>query len=80
MPSLTLKDLPRSLHRELKNRAKAHHRSLNKEVIATLEGVTNQSHRVEPAALIREARAVRKKFKRPVNPAEIKAWIRHGRL
>jgi antitoxin FitA len=80
MPTITLKGLPRSLHRELKNRAKAHHRSLNGEVLATLQGATNQSHRVEPAALIREARAVRKKFKRQVSPAQIRAWIRRGRV
>jgi hypothetical protein len=50
------------------------------EVMATLRDVTNQSRRVEPAALIREGRAVRKKFKRRVSPAQIKAWIRRGRL
>jgi plasmid stability protein len=80
VPSITLKDLPRDLHRALKARAKAHHRSLNREVVATLRDATNQSHLVDPAALIREARAVRKKFKRPVSPAQIKAWIRRGRL
>jgi plasmid stability protein len=80
MATITLKNIPADLHRELKKRAEEHHRSLNKEVLATLRNVTNQSGRVEPAELIREARAARKKFKRQVSPAEIKAWIRRGRL
>jgi plasmid stability protein len=80
VPSLTLKDLPRKLHRELKSRARLHHRSLNKEVLATLEGATNQSPPVDPAAMIREARAIRKKFRRQISPAQIRAWIQRGRL
>jgi plasmid stability protein len=80
MPTITLKGLPRSLHRELKNRAKAHHRSLNREVLATLQSATSHSDSIDPAALIRQARAVRKKFKRQVSPAQIRAWIRRGRL
>lgn len=39
MASMLIKNLPDDLHQELKQRAKRHHRSLNKEVIALLEGV-----------------------------------------
>ena len=80
MATITLKNIPADLHRQLKKRAEGNHRSLNREVLATLQNVTNQSRRIEPATLIREARAVRKKFKRQVSPAQIKAWIRRGRL
>jgi len=79
MPNLTLKGLSRKLHRDLKTRARMHHRSLNQEVLATLEGATNQSDRVDPVSLIHEARAIRKRFKRQITPAQIRAWIRHGR-
>lgn len=79
MANLTLKNLPPELHRALKRRAKAHHRSLNREVVATLESLTNQTRPIDTAALIQEAREVRKRFKRQVTPAEIKAWIRDGR-
>jgi predicted nucleic acid-binding protein/plasmid stability protein len=65
MPTITLKNIPEDLHRKLKKRAEEHHRSLNREVLATLRSATNQSFRLEPAALIREARAVRRKFRRP---------------
>ncbi len=37
MVSITLKDIPDSIHRTLKQRARLHHRSLNKEVLATIE-------------------------------------------
>jgi plasmid stability protein len=79
VPSITLKNIPADLHRKLKKRAKEHHRSLNREIIATLQGAANQSLRIEPGALIREARAIRKKFKREISPAQIRTWIRHGR-
>ena len=79
MATITLKNIPADLHRELKKRAEEHHRSLNREILATLQGAADQSRRTEPAALIREARAIRKKFKREISPAQIKAWIRRGR-
>jgi antitoxin FitA len=79
VPTITLKNIPADLHRELKKRAEEHHRSLNREILATLQGAANQSRRIEPAALIREARAIRKKFKREISPAQIRAWIRRGR-
>lgn len=80
MPAITLKNLPRDLHRELKARAKAHHRSLNKEMIATLRAVTNPGHAPDAAAIIREAREARSKFKRPLRAREISAWKNKGRL
>jgi antitoxin FitA len=79
VPTITLKNIPADLHRKLKRRAKEHHRSLNREIIATLQGAANQSLRIESAALIREARTIRKKFKREISPAQIRTWIRHGR-
>jgi antitoxin FitA len=80
MATITLKNIPADLHRELKKRAEEHHRSLNKEILATLNSATNQSRPIDPAGLIREARATRKKFKRQVSAREIRTWIRRGRL
>ena len=37
MASMLIKNLPDDLHQALKQRAKRHHRSLNKEIIALLE-------------------------------------------
>src|SRR6266699_2563104 len=53
MATITLKNIPPELYRELKNRALAHHRSLSKEVIATLQGVTATTHRLDPQAMVR---------------------------
>ena len=40
MPSLTIKGLPDALYHRLKERAEAHRRSLNREVIVCLEQAT----------------------------------------
>jgi len=37
MPALLVKNLPVDLHERLKRRALAHHRSMNREVLAILE-------------------------------------------
>ena len=79
MATITLKNIPADLHRELKKRAEEHHRSLNKEIIATLKNATGGTHRVDVQALIHEARAARAKFARQISDAEINAWKRAGR-
>jgi plasmid stability protein len=79
MPTITLKNIPADLHRKLKKRAEEHHRSLNKEIIATLKITTGETHPVDVDALILEARAARSKFKRQISAAEIDAWKRAGR-
>jgi plasmid stability protein len=78
MPSITLKNLPSSLHRKLKKRAEEHHRSLNKEIIATLKSAAGETHPVDVDALISEARVARSKFTREISAAEIDAWKRAG--
>ena len=79
MATITLKNIPADLHRDLKKRAEEHHRSLNREIIATLRTATSGTHRVDVQALIHEARAARAKFARQISDAEINAWKRAGR-
>ena len=79
MASITLKNIPAELHLELKKRAEEHHRSLNREILATLKNATSKTHRVNIKALIREARAARAKFTRQISDTEINAWKRAGR-
>ncbi|MGI8432887.1 MAG: FitA-like ribbon-helix-helix domain-containing protein [Chthoniobacterales bacterium] len=79
MPNLTLKNVPASLHRALKSQAKAHHRSLNKEVIATLQASTAKAPAVNLARQLAEARAMRSKFKGFTNLEEIQAYKIAGR-
>jgi len=80
MPSITLKNLPYDLHRELKRRASARQRSLNKEVITILRAATAPVVSLETAALNENARRLRSLFKRPVTTRQITAWKRAGRL
>lgn len=58
MSTVTIKNMPPSVHRSLKARAKAHGRSLNKEVIATLEGSLHGA-RIDADSVGKQARAVR---------------------
>ncbi len=58
MPSLTIKNIPRDLHRRLKQSAAQHRRSVNSEVLACLER-SLMSRQVDPEeflARVREAR------------------------
>jgi len=58
MPSLTIKNMPIALLQRLKRRAAANRRSLNLEVIASLES-TVESTAVDAEALLARVRAVR---------------------
>lgn len=54
MASVVIKNLPDELHRELKQRAERHHRSLNKELIAIIETAVRRPERAglpEPVRL-----------------------------
>jgi len=53
MATVTLKKIPPELFRELKSRALAHRRSLNQEVIATLQAVTATTYRLATQAIVR---------------------------
>ena len=55
MASITLKDIPRSVHRALKQRAEEHGRSLNKEALACLEHAVAPA-KVDVAALLLDLR------------------------
>ena len=79
MPTLTLKNLPSKLHRELKHRAKVHHRSLNREAIATLQCAVATAQPRADEALEQDVRRVRSYFKRPVTAREIDRWKQAGR-
>jgi plasmid stability protein len=68
------------LHRALKTRAKEHHRSLNKEVIATLQAATNPAKGFDAAAMERDAKAARSQFTRVITAKEISSWTKQGRL
>ncbi len=58
MITITIKDIPAALHRTLKSRAEANGRSLNKEIITTLENTLHGSP-IDALAIRKNAVAVR---------------------
>ena len=47
MPSLLIKNLPKSMHEQIKKLAQKHHRSMNKEVVVLLEDAISQFYEVK---------------------------------
>jgi plasmid stability protein len=58
MATLTIKNIPDTLYQDLKEQALSNHRSLNKEVIVSLERSVHKSHNYSRAILL-NARALR---------------------
>jgi len=77
MPRLTLKDIPKRLHQQLKERAARHRRSLSQEALACLEQMV-AAQPVDAAAVLRKARAERAQVK-PIRQRDLDAWLREGR-
>lgn len=49
MPGLIIRAIPEGLHKRLKEQAAAHHRSMNKEIIALLEQALNMDQNIRDA-------------------------------
>jgi plasmid stability protein len=80
MSTLTLKNIPEELHRQLKNTAKQHHRSLNNEAIVCLETAL-RTVRTNTATFLERARHLRKKTSRHfLTQTELSKTIQSGRL
>ena len=58
MPSITIRDLPSGLHARLRERAAQNRRSLNAEIVHTLDRAT-APHPVDPLATIEALRQLR---------------------
>ncbi|KAA6186375.1 Arc family DNA-binding protein [Thiohalocapsa marina] len=79
MPALTIKNIPDSLYEQLKANAAAHHRSLNGELIATLEQAL-LSRPLDAEGQLAEIRALRGQLALPVlDPDAIQTAIDTGR-
>lgn len=82
MPSLTVRDIPDKLLRRLRANAEANRRSLNAEVIISLERAAGLVAR-DPAALLALADAVRARATaagaRPLTPERLERARRRGR-
>ncbi len=79
MPSLTIKNIPRSTYLRLKEMAGAHRRSLNSEAIVCLEQALGMRS-FEPEAFLREIDELRESLTvTPLDGATIRAMKAQGR-
>jgi plasmid stability protein len=79
MAAITLKAIPPALHQQLKARALRNRRSLNQEVLATLEAAVTPSRDEDVEARLAEAKQFRDSLKIWATPKKIDAFKREGR-
>jgi plasmid stability protein len=79
MPAVTVKNLPDELYQRLKRNAQAHHRSINGELIATLERALTVQQQ-DPDRQLARIRSLRAQLDLPpLDPDDIHAAIESGR-
>ena len=78
MATVTVKDLPDKLHRQLKLRALQHRRSLNSEIIAVLEAAAS-ARKLDPDDLLTRAAALRSRVGGRLTDSDLAALRRAGR-
>lgn len=78
MSTVTVKDLPERLHRQLKVRALRNHRSLNSEIIAVLEDAV-VPQRIDPETLLARAAFLRKRVGGRLTDSDLAALRNSGR-
>ena len=76
--NITIKDVPKRLYCVLKERAEGHRRSLNKEVLAILEGTLCPS-KTSPIDLLEQIAERRNRLPNIVRDGELQMIIREGR-
>lgn len=64
MPNVNVKNLPKEIHRRLKERARRNHRSLNSELIVCLQEAV-MPRRVDPEEAAERIRTLRARFRGP---------------
>lgn len=64
MATLTVKNIPEDLYEKLKQRAKSHSRSVNKEIIVCIQGAV-ESQRVEPEIFLARVEALHRQLTAP---------------
>ncbi len=80
MATLTIKNIPDAVYKQLKLKAGEHRRSLNQEVIACLERSTGSAP-LDTEAFLARAREIRKLVKGPpLTERRLQQFKRAGRL
>ena len=79
MSTITIKGVPSEIHRELKLKAVMHHRSLNNEIINSLEESLGWQQ-IKNLDTRMEARAMRQKLSLNITDKELNKFKAQGRL
>jgi len=80
MKTLTIRGVPEALGENLKRRAVANRRSLNQEVLSTLEEALRGDERPSVEETINQVREFRARWKvQPMSPEEIEKAAEEGR-
>jgi plasmid stability protein len=64
MATITVKNIPDDLYEKLKQRAKAHHRSVNREIIVCVQEAL-ESCRVDPESFLARVEALHRQIQAP---------------
>ncbi len=78
MSTITLKNVPNDLHTALKFQAKTHGRSLNKEILCSLEQMISSTP-IDAKQILREAQMCREEMNVYMTQRELKAMKEEGR-
>ena len=76
--NITIRDIPDDIYQKLKRQAELHHRSINSEVIVTLEKMV-KSHRHDASQIIDRANTLKSKAKGSLSMSQIEDAIDQGR-
>jgi plasmid stability protein len=78
MSTITLKNVPEGRHAALKSQAKTHGRSLNKEILCSLEQMIKGTP-MDANQILREAQVCREEMNVYMTQRELKAMKEEGR-
>ena len=78
MATITIKDLPDKLHRQLKARALQQHRSLNSHILTLLEAAT-MPQKINPEALLARATRLRERVRGRLTDSDLTTPRNAGR-
>ena len=78
MSTITLKNVPECLHTALKSQAKTHGRSLNKEILCSLEKMVSDTP-MDANQILREAQVCREEMNVYMTQRELKVMKEEGR-
>ena len=80
MPTITLKNIPEELFRDLKATAKANERSINSEVLHAIKiHIIRNANAPSPEEVVKKAREIRERISGTLSPEEIESAISNGR-